>query len=216
MNVYFVSGFLANCRVFDKIKLPEGFEKKYLEWYIPRGDESLEEYAREMAKEVDITRPFVLIGYSFGGLVVQEMNRFLRPKKTIIMASMKSKAEEPSMFGIGRKVKFADRFPMDVISKDSVLSKLYIKYVYHIPPSESELFIDNIDPVYMKWSIKQLLDWTPPAEIENLYHIQGTKDRTFPIKGITGAIEVENGDHLMVMKKAREINKILSEILRKN
>lgn len=213
MNIYFVSGFLANCHIFDRIKLPDGFEKKYIEWHIPKGDETLLEYAEKMSESIDREKPFALVGCSFGGLVIQEMNKFLKPEKNIIISSIKNEQEVPTLFQLGRKVNFAERFPMDILSKTSVLSKLFVKYVYHIPPSESSEFTDNTDPVYMKWAIRQILNWMPTVHVENLYHIHGTKDLTFPIKPIQNAFVVENGDHLMVMKKSRQINKILEQIL---
>lgn len=80
VNVYFISGMCYNCGVFDKLKLPKGFKKKYIEWHIPRPDESLDEYARVMAGKIDTSHPFVLVGYSFGAVIMQEMDRKARKK----------------------------------------------------------------------------------------------------------------------------------------
>lgn len=48
-KVYFVSGMCNPCSVFDNIVLPEGYEKVYIEWLIPKEDELLEAYAIRMA-----------------------------------------------------------------------------------------------------------------------------------------------------------------------
>lgn len=214
-NVYFISGFLANCKVFDRIKLPDGFKKQYIEWIIPNGDETLKEYARKMAQSIDQSSPFILLGYSFGGMVIQEMNKFLSPQKNIIIASIKNESETPRLHKIGQKINFTERFPMNILAHGSVVNKLYIKYIYHIPPSESNEFIGCTDPVYIKWSINQILNWkSPQCECLNLYHIHGTKDLAFPYSNLKNVdFSVENGDHLMIFKKYREINKILSQIL---
>ncbi len=45
MDVYFISGLTANCSVFDRIKLLDDYKKKYIEWIIPSGNETLGEYA---------------------------------------------------------------------------------------------------------------------------------------------------------------------------
>lgn len=214
MNVYFVSGFLANCNVFDRLKLPEGFDKKYLEWYIPKGDETLEQYAQKMAEEIDQSSPFVLIGYSFGGMVVQEMNRFLNPLKTIIIASIKDEREKPRLHRIGKRINFVERFPLDISSNINMFNRIYVKYLYHIPPDESSEFINNTDAVYMKWSISQILNWKPSSDLKNLCHIHGTKDQAFPFSLLHHVdYVVEKGDHLMVFKKHREVSRILSDIL---
>lgn len=65
-RAYFISGMCYNCKVFDKLTLPKGYRKKYIEWRIPNPDETLSEYAYEMAKNINTSKPFVLIGYSFG------------------------------------------------------------------------------------------------------------------------------------------------------
>ena len=73
ITVYFISGMCYNCKVFDKLRLPKGYKKAYIEWFIPSPDESLSEYAHKMAKTIDTSRPFILIGYSFGAVIMQEM-----------------------------------------------------------------------------------------------------------------------------------------------
>ena len=45
ITVYFISGMCYNCKVFDKLRLPKGYKKAYIEWFIPSPDESLSEYA---------------------------------------------------------------------------------------------------------------------------------------------------------------------------
>ena len=81
ITVYFISGMCYNCKVFDKLRLPKGYKKAYIEWFIPSPDESLSEYAHKMAKTIDTSRPFILIGYSFGAVIMQEMTLFLKPEK---------------------------------------------------------------------------------------------------------------------------------------
>ena len=76
ITVYFISGMCYNCKVFDKLRLPKGYKKAYIEWFIPSPDESLSEYAHKMAKMIDTSRPFILIGYSFGAVIMQEMTLF--------------------------------------------------------------------------------------------------------------------------------------------
>ncbi|MDH6355957.1 pimeloyl-ACP methyl ester carboxylesterase [Dysgonomonas sp. PH5-45] len=217
MNVYFIPGFLATGRVFDRIQLPDGFEKKYLEWYIPRGDETLNEYARKMAQGIDSSQPFVLIGYSFGGIVAQEINAFLKPEKTIIMASVKSEAEIPPLYRLGRRIKFAERFPMDFKEKDGVLTRLFTQLIYPAVPDRGNPFIGYADsPEYIKWSINQILNWRPNGVCPDLYHIHGADDKLLPYKYVKDAIPIAKADHMMVFKKYKAINEILARILLQN
>lgn len=111
ITVYFISGMCYNCKVFDKLRLPKGYKKAYIEWFIPSPDESLSEYAHKMAKTIDTSRPFILIGYSFGAVIMQEMTLFLKPEKCVIISSFKSKREIPILFQAVRKVNLMEFMP---------------------------------------------------------------------------------------------------------
>ncbi len=212
-NVYFISGLSANCHVFDKLELPEGFEKKYIEWKIPHIHQTLEDYARMMANDIDTTQPFVLVGYSLGGIIIQEMNHFLSPQKNIIIASMKHESETPSLFRLGRKIKFAERFPFWQLVDNRKVKEVFARFVYHIKDIDMLEYVSYTDPVYMQWGVTQILNWHPLAKCPNLFHIHGTRDQTFPHKLIKDACFIEGGDHFMVFKRHKKVSAILNKIL---
>lgn len=212
-DVYFISGMCYNCSVFDSLKLPEGFKKKYIEWHIPRLDESLDEYVHAMALEIDTSRPFVLVGYSFGAVITQEMNRFLSPAKNIIISSFKDVEEIPMLFKAAKRANLADKIPMRLYSSTEFITDAFNRYVYHMPTSELTEVMTYTDPVYIKWSLKEITNWIPDCKCKNLYHIHGTKDQIFPYELIKNAFSVEGGDHLMVIKKADIVSSILGGIL---
>ena len=88
--VYFMPGLAASPTIFENIKLSEEeFEIVLLEWFIPLDKESLEDYALRMTKNIKHDNP-VLIGVSFGGILVQEMSKLIKVRKTIIISSVKS------------------------------------------------------------------------------------------------------------------------------
>jgi len=199
--------------VFDKIKLPEGYNKIYIEWHVPRPDESLEEYARIVAQKIDITKPFMLVGYSFGGVIAQEISCFLSPLKVILISTFKSTEEIPMLFKAARATNAADRIPASVYASTELITELFNRYVYKMPASELAEVMTFIDPVYIKWSIERIINWIPHNKCKHLYHIHGTEDQIFPYELIKNAFPVEGGDHLMLLKKADIINIILNGIL---
>lgn len=212
-NVYFVSGMCYNCNVFDKLRLPEGFAKKYIEWHIPHAGESLEEYARRMAEGIDATRPFILVGYSFGAVIMQEMNKFLSPLKNVIVSSFKSEEEIPTLFKAVKRSNLTEYVPMRVYSSTEFITETFNRLIYHMPYSELSRYMTVVDPVYIKWAVKQITEWIPFAPKKHLYHIHGTEDQIFPFEHIRNAFPVEGGDHLMVLKKADTVSLILGGIL---
>ena len=70
-HIYFMPGLGANPKIFEYILLPKDrFEIHLLEWKIPISeDESIQDYAQRMTREIKNQNP-VLLGVSFGGVLV--------------------------------------------------------------------------------------------------------------------------------------------------
>ena len=95
IQVYFVPGLAASIEIFENIKLPKDqFEVHFLEWILPIHNETIQSYAKRMSDKIT-HKNVVLIGVSFGGIVVQEMSEIIKPQKTIIISSVKSNQELP-------------------------------------------------------------------------------------------------------------------------
>lgn len=215
-EVYFVSGMCYNCSVFDNIQLPKGFRKHYIEWEIPSLDESLLEYAARMSKIINRKRQVVLVGYSFGGMIVQEIAKFIDVEKIILISTMKNNQEIPNLFQVAKSVNFADNLPMKLYNRSDFMISLFNKYIYNLPTKALEGFMTVTDPVYLRWSLRQITHWNSVWQYTTpIYHIHGTKDQVFPYEQIINPITIKGGDHLMIIKRSAEINKIINDILEK-
>ena len=211
MNVYFLPGMCVNCKVFDQIILPQGFKKVYIEW-LPPGNEPFEEYVYNMAAPIDTGEPFILVGYSMGGIIMQEMNRFLKPEKNILISSIKSQDEIPLLFRFVKKTHI-NNIPKQIYLTNKRISRLFAQWVFDMDDNEIENCLDYISPDYLKWAVYHITEWEPEGNCPNLYHIHGTKDQVFPFKQITNAFAVEGGNHIMVLRKAEELNRLIARIL---
>lgn len=212
IDVYFISGMCYSCSVFDGLKLPKGYKKKYLKWYVPRPDESIDEYSRTLARGIDTTRPFVLVGYSFGGIIAQEMGKFLSPVKTIIISSFKSEEEIPMLFRAAKRLNVAERIPSRMYESTELMTEIFNRFVYRMSTEELSQVMTFTDPVYIKWAISQITNWVPHNNA-HIYHIHGTEDQIFSYTLLNNVFPIEGGDHLMVMKKADVVSSIISSIL---
>jgi len=82
--VYFMPGLAASSSIFERISLPSHqFEIVLLEWEIPLDNETLPQYASRIANKITHKNP-VLIGVSFGGILVQEMAKCISVKKLLL------------------------------------------------------------------------------------------------------------------------------------
>lgn len=90
--LYLMPGMAASPRIFEYIKLPDDFELIKLSWMSPTKGESLSGYAKRMCQRIEHKNP-VLLGVSFGGILVQEMAKHISCRKVIIVSSVKSNTE---------------------------------------------------------------------------------------------------------------------------
>jgi pimeloyl-ACP methyl ester carboxylesterase len=72
MNIYLISGLGADKRVFSKLGFSTNHVIKHIEWIKPNSNEDLSSYARRLARQIDESKPFFLVGVSFGGMIAVE------------------------------------------------------------------------------------------------------------------------------------------------
>lgn len=210
-HVYFVPGLAAGSEIFRNIKFPETFEVHILEWLIPEKGESLESYSKRMALGVT-EKDAILIGVSFGGVVVQEMSYYLKLKKLIIISSVKSRSELPRRMKIASLTKAYKLIPTSLVLSDEDLTKFSVG-----PKSKKRLtlyqqYLHVRNKQYLDWALEQMITWEKKTEIENIIHLHGEKDMVFPIKYIQDCEVIKGGTHIMILNKGREISKKLLEI----
>ncbi len=116
-------GMAANPSIFEHIKLPEDrFTIHLLEWQLPNPKETMSDYAKRMVAFI-VHEDSVLLGVSFGGVLVQEMAKHIQLKKLIIVSSVKSKQELPRRMKLSRKLKLYNILPTRLIEDVDKLAK---------------------------------------------------------------------------------------------
>ncbi len=212
--VYFMPGLAASTTIFEHIKLPEDqFVMYFLEWFLPNDKESIESYAKRMNAKILHENP-VLIGVSFGGILVQEMAKLIPTKKVIIISSVKSNTEFPSRLKIAKATKVYKILPTQLLSNVELL----VKYAFGSDIIQKRLklyekYLSVRDKKYLDWSIENVLLWPQKSADENTIHIQGDADEVFPIKNIQNCIVVKGGTHIMIINKFKWFNENLPKII---
>ncbi len=213
IHVYFMPGMAASSSIFERIKLPEEqFEMHFLEWVLPENKETLLEYAKRMAQNIKHEN-VVLIGVSFGGILVQEMAQFVSARKVIIISSVKSNKELPSRMKIARATKIYKLVPTSLAQNVEVLAKYAFGDVVKKRLELYEKFLSMRDKSYLDWAIDQILNWSRAESDPKVIHIHGDADQVFPIKNIKECISIKGGTHIMILNKYRWINANLPEII---
>ena len=207
-------GLAAGPSIFENIKLPEEqFEMYFLEWFLPIENESIESYALRMTQKITHDNP-VLIGVSFGGVLVQEMAKIIKTDKVIIISSVKTNKEFPSRFKIARNTKAYKLIPTQLLAD---IEKL-VKYAFgdNIVTKRIKLYEKYLsvrDKHYLDWAIETILCWNQKEINEAVIHIHGDTDEVFPIKHIRKCIVVKGGTHIMILNKFKWMNENLPKLI---
>ncbi|WP_435263580.1 alpha/beta hydrolase [Tenacibaculum sp. nBUS_03] len=209
-HIYFVPGLAANTKIFEHITLSEDkFDLHFLEWILPTSvDESIQEYSKRMCAGIKHENP-ILIGVSFGGIMVQEMSKHIQHKKVIIISSIKSNEELPKRLKIAQVTKAYKLFPTKIISNIEKYEQYFFNDYLKKRAELYKVYLSIRHEDYLHWAIYNVLHWKQEEQLIDIVHIHGDKDEIFPIKNIKNSILVKNGTHIMILNKAKTISKIL-------
>ncbi|XLS27888.1 alpha/beta hydrolase [Flavobacteriaceae bacterium M23B6Z8] len=213
IHVYLMPGMAANPSIFENISLPESqFTIHLLHWKVPFKGETISEYALRMTKEIKEKNP-VLIGVSFGGILVQEMVKHIEVYRLIIISSVKSKNELPKRMVFARYTKVHKLLPTGLVNNVELLSKYAFGEVVTKRLELYEKFLSIRDKSYIDWSLDQIINWKQETPPEGIIHIHGNKDAVFPATNIQDYIEIDGGTHIMIINRYRWFNQYLPALI---
>jgi pimeloyl-ACP methyl ester carboxylesterase len=211
--VYFMPGLAASATIFERIVLPEDvFEIHLLEWEIPLANESLAEYAQRITKKIRHENS-VLIGVSFGGILVQEMAKYIDARKVIVISSVKSNSEFPRRLKVAKVTKAYKLIPMNLILNLENLAKFSFGKKMNHRLKLYEKFLSVRDIGYLEWAVEKVVLWDRTLADNRVIHIHGDMDDVFPMKYITNCIVVKGGTHIMILNKYKWLNANLPAII---
>lgn len=210
INIYFMPGLAAGPEIFENLALDQNlYECHYLSWIEPLDlEEEIGDYALRLSKEIKHDNP-VLVGVSFGGIIVQEISKLISVQKLIIISSVKSSEELPRRFVLASKSKIYKLFPTKIVTNFEDYSKFFVGKTLEKKAKLYKKYLTVRDDTYIKWSIYNAINWSQTNAIKDIVHIHGNKDEIFPIKKIKNCIIIHNGNHSMIILKAKEIAKII-------
>lgn len=212
-HVYLMPGMATDSAIFENILfLEESIKLHSLEWETPEINESLESYAKRMIRHVQHEN-IALIGVSFGGVIVQEMAKFLDLKRLIIISSVKCSDELPPHMKFASKTGLFKMIPTSLAAYVDYFEKIAVGDFLKKRAKLYKQYISITDKNYLDWAIKNMVNWKCEKPDEKVIHIHGDKDEVFPIKNIVNAIVVKGGTHIMIINRYRWFNENLPELI---
>jgi hypothetical protein len=211
MKIYVVSGLGADFKVLERLEFPKNHEIVFIDWLIPQQNEDFPKYVERMAEKIDATQPFCLLGYSFGGIMVQEIDKIKPAQKVVILGSIKSDREKSKLIKAGEITRLPKVLPVRFFN-DRTTNVYSVVRKFFDPKNPKVLQYFRVrDPYYLKWSIEKISDWKFD-ENPNVIQVLGDRDIVFPIKNSKPDYIIKGGTHLFPATKYKEVSKILKEI----
>ncbi len=213
-HIYFMPGLAASPKIFEHIRMPKDrYELHFLEWLLPdTPNETLENYCKRLSEKITHKNP-VLIGVSFGGMIVQELGKIIPTQKIVVISSIKSNIEKPKHFIFMQITRFYKLFPSGRISKMNGFPTFGLSKSLKRKLDLYNKYLGVRDKKYLDWAVYHVLHWEKEKELNNLIHIHGSEDEIFPIKYIKNSIIIEGGTHAMIITKAKKISSTLEQLV---
>ncbi len=206
-GLFAISGLGVDGRVFDR--LARMIPIRVLAWALPLEGETMSAYAARRLKELPAEGPIGLIGYSFGGIVAQEMAR-LRPEiRLVIVSSLCSPTERPFW------MRFQVLLPFYRLVPTSLRVNLFPYFSQNFgisDPGEIRLLqamFREADKRMRVWSFGQILFWKAGPPVPVLLRIHGDQDRVFPPRALLGDYELVSGGHFLIWQAAETIAELI-------
>ncbi len=213
MKLYVVSGLGADFSVLSKIDFNSNLQIEFLDWLMPEQGETFSHYVQRMVDRIDDSEPFCLLGYSFGGIIVQEIHKRKKAEKVIILGSIRSDKEKSKFIRFGEKTKIPKYLPTGLFNEKTSMVYTFLRKLFDSKNPKLDQYFCVKDPYYLKWSVEKISEWKF-EETPGVIQILGDKDIVFPIKYSKPDYIIKGGTHLFPVTKSTELSKILSEVLK--
>ena len=214
-GLYLMPGMAASPRIFEFLSLADSFDVVYLSWILPKSKESIAHYAMRMCERVKHENP-ILLGVSFGGVLVQEMAKHISCYKVVVVSSVKSNRELPFSMIISKKTNAHKLLPTQWIKNLESLALFVFGSSVERKVELYQKYLSERDPDYLKWAIHSLVNWDQEEFDPEVIHIQGEKDTMFPFKNIIKSpylYTLPSGAHAMILSHPQWFNSELPKIL---
>ena len=212
MTIYCIPGLGANETIFSRLN-PIHAEIKPVKMLRPAVGESLGSYALRLVEQIELSRPFWLLGHSFGGMLAVELTRLCHAERVILISSVKHRKELPWYGRLIGNVRLHRLVPLPYPQWVSPVGV----FINGIKSAEDlavfKGFAAARDAALLKWSTDQALRWRGCAISEEVVHIHGTADRLLPARYVHPDFWIEGGAHFMIVTRASEISVLIDKLV---
>lgn len=213
-NVYFISGLGADERVFARLHIESQFDVHYVTWEYPKRKESLRDYAGRLINQIDTTRPFQLVGYSFGGIISRELAKIKAPTQIILLSSQ-TRGVSISKFN-QVLIDFMLASPLALVVLKNPGKATYSRFGARTDEEKALLksILKETDARFLRWAIWHLTRWQESQIDVKMFQIHGSDDQLIRSDMVQADTMVTGGSHMMVYTMSEEVGTIINRALK--
>jgi pimeloyl-ACP methyl ester carboxylesterase len=215
-KIYLLHGLAADARLFKNLELDSTYQLYPILLDVPLKNETMQTYAQRISQQIDTTQPFALIGVSFGGMVCTELSQLIPAQKVILIASAGCRSELPKRYSR------MNNFPIYKIVPGSFMkwSSFIVQPLFERDRQKEKITFNAMlrdkNPKFLKNATRLIVTWDRKEKPQNLLHVHGNNDHTIPLKNVKADYIIENGSHLMVLTRGKELSPLLNRLLKDN
>ncbi|NOZ34677.1 MAG: alpha/beta hydrolase [Chlorobi bacterium] len=213
-TIYLIPGQGSDYRIYKYFKFQE-YDTVHIHYIIPDKNETMKSYAHQLAKQIDTSGTYSIIGVSLGGMIAVEMSEFLHPEKVIIISSAENRNELPFRYRFMKTIPLNKMFGGNFLRSVAPLVQIIVE-----PDSKKERktcksMLQNKNSIFMKRSVNMIINWNRTDNNTKIIHIHGNKDHTIPLKNVKNVnYVVKNGSHMMTLTKGKLLQNIIVSYLK--
>ena len=185
------------------------------DWPEPNPGETFAAYAERFSEQLRPHRPCILGGMSFGGMLAQEMARFLKPEGLLLMATIRGPDELPLYGRIGKRFRgLIPYLPMRVLQTlTGVFECPGVRSLFPFRRILARQFREANRELF-RWSLDQICRWSEPPVVDcPVWHIHGDNDLVLPASRTTPDCLVAGAGHVLSLSHPQDINRFIRECL---
>ncbi|MBC3542205.1 alpha/beta fold hydrolase [Rufibacter sediminis] len=211
--LYLLSGLCADERLFQFLTL-EHPQPRVIHWITPDPEDTMASYAAKLIRQIEPGQePPVLLGLSFGGMMVQEMAKQMPVNRLILLSSLTNTRELPLHYRLAGALQLQKWLPLGMFKKWVVPA--YWAFGAHSRQEKHILksILEETDVPFLRWSLNQILQWRHQAPPVKAVVIHGDRDKILPVPNYSHIHLLKGGEHLMVMSRAAEVSALINHYL---
>lgn len=215
MVIYCISGLGADWRAFQYLKIDPSCQLIHIPWLDPIPNESMSSYAERMMISIDQSKPYGLMGMSFGGMVSTEIIKLatVKPKVFFLISSMASADEMPLQLRIVGKLRLHQIVPTGLMRWYNPITSYLFGTNTEVSSSLLKQILKDTDGSFLRWAIETIIHWKRGNAVASC-RIHGSDDKLLPAPKSNAHI-ISGGGHFMIVNQAAEVSKIINAELSK-